>query len=272
MNGNVGSERGRFTGIKVSPAGNSYALAYLESATYGNGGMLVKFDSSGAVQWQRHFTVSNGAFNPADQNSAVALDSSENIYLAGYFSGLSTLAILKYNSSGTFQWARSFSTNTGSNNITSRITVDSSGNVYAWGGSGTPAAMYLIKYNSSGVLQWQRKWSSSGYEIYQNLGRPQVLNDGSIAVGATAGNASGGSSNPMYIKLPADGSKTGSYAINGLTWTYAASSGTDVDLAPSLTFVTPTYTYLSTQIQTTAAVSTGAGTTSTTFTQYKVTL
>lgn len=66
---------------------------------------LVKYNSSGTLQWQRLLTADSGI------GSAVAVDSSNNIYITG---GNGTANgqwfIAKYNSSGTIQWQRTLGT------------------------------------------------------------------------------------------------------------------------------------------------------------------
>lgn len=77
----------------------------------------------------------------------IALDSSDNIYLANYDSANPTDALIeKWNSGISKQWSTSFTANSGSGRYP--IAVDSSGNVYV--GNGTE----VRKYNSSGVFQW----------------------------------------------------------------------------------------------------------------------
>jgi len=115
--------------------------------------VLVKYDSNGTAQWAKSVTAGSNIswFN------AVAADSAGNVYAAGtqygagindYGTGISAagvylygenLLIVKYDSGGTAQWAKSVSTG----NFDSRfnaLAADTSGNVYAAGcqnGDGT---------------------------------------------------------------------------------------------------------------------------------------
>jgi outer membrane protein assembly factor BamB len=150
--------------------------------------VLVKYNSSGTAQWAK--SVSGGT----DSNfNAVAVDSSGNIYAAGVQTGTdaynygtsvtpvtaqgtssaTNVVLVKYNSLGTAQWAKSVSGGTNSN--FNAVAVDSSGNIYATGyQDGTGAYTYgtsvaqgtgstnvvLVKYNSSGTAQWARTVSS----------------------------------------------------------------------------------------------------------------
>ena len=98
----------------------------------------------------------------------MAVDSSGNVYAAGYTEGALDgsnaggwdLFVVKYNSSGTKQWTRQLGTS--SDDWAYGVAVDSSGNVYAAGytegalDGNTSSGSYdliVVKYNSDGVKQ-----------------------------------------------------------------------------------------------------------------------
>jgi hypothetical protein len=204
-----GSSNSWFYDVTVDSSGNVYAAGFQYGSgtyTYGAGvsaqggaprlanGVLVKYNSSGTAQWAR--TVSAGSNGSGF--TAVAVDSSGNVYAAGtqdgtgtytYGAGVSAqgtnsysgvnagnVVLVKYNSSGTAQWARTVSA--GSNgSYFFAVTVDSSGIVYAAGeqdgtgnytyGDGVSAQgtssrqnVVLVKYNSSGTAQWAQTISA----------------------------------------------------------------------------------------------------------------
>ena len=193
----AGDNSAQFTGVAVDSSGNIYAAGYSHgTGTYdfGNGKtatgtssghnvLLVKYDSSGAAQWAQTLTAGTGDafFN------GVAVDSSGNVYAAGYSSGTGTygfgngktatgtgssgnVLLVKYNSSGTAQWAQTLTAGDGKPQFTA-VAVDSSDNVYAAGssfgtttygfgngvtatGTSSSSNVLLVKYNSSGAAQW----------------------------------------------------------------------------------------------------------------------
>jgi hypothetical protein len=220
-------------GIAVTSAGTIYTVGGLGDG-YGYGLYLVKLNSSGTVTWDKRLMYSGSASAPyinRTANQCIGIDSSENIYIAcTWFPYDIALNVTKVNSSGTLQWSRSLAySGLGNANIYSGIKVDSSGNVYAWGS--VAGTLFFAKWNTSGVLQFQRTWTVSGGSgaITAGLQEMAIANDGSILLGAK-GTTTSTSSNPMYFKLPADGSKTGSYTVGGATYTYAAASGSEYAL------------------------------------------
>ena len=173
--------------VVVDSLGNAYITGdFQNTVNFGSGNItssggkdifIAKFDTTGSLEWVK--TYGDSSF---DRGLDIAIDSSDNIYVTGYFidtinfgggnvtvtdpsSGGSDLFVLKLNSSGEFQWVYTVG---GSNNDNGKgIDVDSSGNVYISGifkdtvnfGGGDITSygnfdIFVLKLNSSGVLQW----------------------------------------------------------------------------------------------------------------------
>lgn len=98
----------------------------------------VKYDSAGVQQWPA--ARYNGPGNNEDKSYAIVVDNSDNIYVtgssrSGSSAGTEDYATVKYNSSGTQQWAARYD-GTGNNEDKSyAIVVDNSDNVYVTGSS-----------------------------------------------------------------------------------------------------------------------------------------
>lgn len=225
--------------VAVDSADGIYITGYSSSTgTSGNDLVLAKYNSSGVFQWQKAL---NSTAN--DVGRAVATDSSNNVYVAGYTSSTPTsfngFLVAKYNSSGVIQWQRTVSGNQSS--VAQAIATDSLNNVYVFGytyvtpnGSGD---YFIVKYNSAGTIQWQRTLGGLSYDIGFGIA---VDSKDNLYVNGYSGSIPGVSSEFLVAKLPSDGSLTGSYILGGATISYAASSLTDQatsfnDFTPSLT-------------------------------------
>jgi hypothetical protein len=134
---------------------------------------VAKLNSSGVVQW-----VYAAGGTGRDRGRKIALDSSGNIYVTGYYwstvdfgggnvtsNGNWDAFLLKLDSSGTFQWVKSYGSNY--NDLGRDVAIDSNDNIYMLGnyrytvdfGGGDEinnnnSDIFLVKFNSSGVFQW----------------------------------------------------------------------------------------------------------------------
>tara|TARA_R110000796_G_scaffold97000_1_gene203729 strand:+ start:918 stop:2273 length:1356 start_codon:yes stop_codon:yes gene_type:complete len=151
-----GGTTDRGYGIAVDSNDYVYVTGFSNSTGAGAGDfLLAKYDSSGTIQFQR--TLGSTAY---DEARAVAIDSSDNVYVLGITYSITNgdALLAKYNSSGTLQWQRSLGG--ASTDVGRGVAIDSSDNVYAFGytiSEGTGSNDYLLaKYNSSGTLQWQK--------------------------------------------------------------------------------------------------------------------
>jgi hypothetical protein len=124
---------------------------------------------------QEWVALYNGGFGP-DVAGAIAIDGSGNVYVAGSSVGQGTCnlacvdyATIKYDPSGTQQWAARYNGPASDSDQASAIAVDASGNVYVTGSSiGTTWPDYdyaTIKYDSSGQQQWVARYSGPGNDL-----------------------------------------------------------------------------------------------------------
>ena len=128
-------------GVATDSSGN----VYVTGSTYrnldgntsaGNADLfVVKYNASGSKQWTRQLGSSS-----RDSANGVATDSSGNIYVTGttYWeldgntsAGKADLFVVKYDSSGTWQWTKQNGTDRYDEAI--GVATDSSGNVYVTG-------------------------------------------------------------------------------------------------------------------------------------------
>lgn len=172
---------GSFTGTL------SIGTTTLTNSTTNNDMFLAKFSIasfSAAPVW----ALKTGGSTAGDNGISVKVDNSANVFVGGTFAPVtgstSTIGvavtsqggqdnfIAKYNSSGTFQWVRTFGTNTGNEGL-NNIALDASSNIYACGYYNAanlvfPTASYTLnnigvndgyftKFNSSGTFQWANR-------------------------------------------------------------------------------------------------------------------
>ena len=249
-------------GIAVDSSGNVYVCGY--GKTSGNVVQSIsKYNTSGTIQWQR--TLTDTYTFPSDVAYGIAVDSSGNVYVCGQgfnASGQQVQSISKYNNSGTIQWQNTLTdTYTIPSDRAQSIAVDSSGNVYVCGygfNSSGKQAQSISKYNTSGTIQWQRTLgytytspSDAAYGI-------AVDSSGNVYVCGFGLNASGNVVQSI-AKLPADGSKTGTYSGTNFGVIYAASSWTSA----TSSWTSATSSWTSATSSWTSATSTWTSATST---------
>ena len=209
-------------GVAIDSNDNVYVVGRAQQPAGGGDNFLVaKYNSSGTIQWQRSLGGSQ-----AEIANGVAIDSSDNVYVFGQAlntgAGALDFLLAKYNSAGTYQWQRTLG-QAGNDEGTS-VAIDSSDNVYVLG-QYAPFNQYyygmsFAKYDSSGTIQWQRRLddNSSTSGVYGSSvaidSLDNVYVNGRIELNSQA----------LLVKLPNDGSLTGTYVLNGITYIYAASS------------------------------------------------
>jgi hypothetical protein len=106
--------------------------------------------------------------NLFDLSPVISMDSSSNIYLAGYFnlpSQRNLYGIVKLNSNGVILWSRQFE-KTGSSGIQSirNIKLDNNSNIFVIGSITISANVqyFIAKHNSQGNLLWSKSYFETG--------------------------------------------------------------------------------------------------------------
>ena len=202
---------------------------------------VAKLNSSGVVQW-----VYAAGGTGRDRGRKIALDSSGNIYVAGYYentvdfgggnitsNGSWDAYLLKLNSSGTFQWVKSYGAS--NNDLGRDVAIDSNDNIYLTGNfrgtvdfgggdvSSNPSAnayIFLVKFNSSGVFQWVYTAGGTGVDDVRSLAldssdNPYITGSFQSTVNFGGGNTTAANTNDLFIlKLNSSGAYQSIYTSN----------------------------------------------------------
>ncbi len=212
--------------VAIDSNDNIYVTGYTVGDLNGNTNegsadiFITKFNTDGEEQWTRQWGASR-----RDYVSSAAVDSNDNIYVAGYtdseleannHEGNYDIFLMKFSSDGTKQWTRQWGTPEWDWGCS--VAIDNSDNIYVAGytkgsldgntNEGS-ADIFLTKYSPEGIKQWTEQWGTSeedrGYSV-------AVDNSDNIYVagyteGSLDGNTNEGLSDIFLTKYSADGTK-----------------------------------------------------------------
>lgn len=153
----------RVADMFVDAAGNVYVTGSSYSSVSGFDIVTIKYDNAGTQLWSSTF---NGSGNGSDNASALAVDASGNVYVAGtaFRSGTDyDFTVIKYNGSGTLQW-QVYNGSTFYDEAR-EITVDAANEPIVVGGfqaTSSNTNFRTLKLNSStGATTWFQDFSNS---------------------------------------------------------------------------------------------------------------
>ena len=183
-------------GVDVDSSGNVYTAGrYKEGSSYSQA-ILAKWNSSGTLQWHRRFKSPTNIYTSGYD---VAVDTSGNPYMVGngycspYTNRSTSGFIIKFNSSGSYQWGKYYE-NVG-NDKYATISIDSSNRIFVggiWQTDGYGKNALLLRYNTSGNLVWRRGFNANlngGSGNSGGLSRPTEItglapdNSGNVYIG-----------------------------------------------------------------------------------------
>ena len=152
----------QYSKLRIDGAGNICIAGVLFNTANTNSHQLIiiKYDPNGTLLWQLVYGITNSRF---DGNARIAVDGSNNIYVLGnrqsVSGGIQDSILIKYNSSGTFQWARQVDTPFNNVPTAADLAVDSSGNsvvAVAIGQFPTLNTINITRIDTNGTALWRR--------------------------------------------------------------------------------------------------------------------
>jgi len=163
------------TGVALSADGSVYVTG--DSANNGNDAVLLKFDATGTLLWERTW---GGADSDTSLAVAAAPDGSAYIVGSATSFGPSSLSlfVVKFDSSGNLVWQRILDGAQGN-----AVSIGSDGSVHAAGTVPRPGLIgnfdiIALKMTSDGDQVWQRTYASG--DVVDPRGGMTIAGDGSV--------------------------------------------------------------------------------------------
>ena len=255
-------------GIATDSSGNSYIIGYFTgTADFGNTTLtsgsiddtyysdifVAKLDSSGNWLWAKQAGGSD-----ADQGWSIAIDSSGNSYVTGFFTGTGSFGsttlnsngsndifVSKLDSSGNWLWAKQAGGNYWDMGYS--IAIDSSGNSYVTGNFGETASfgtttltsigtadIFVAKLDSNGNWLWAKQAGGTssvayGYSIATDSSGNSYVTGyfGETASFGSITLTSIGSWDIFVAKLDSNGNWLGAIKAGGTIWDWGQSIAID---------------------------------------------
>ena len=151
--------------IAVDSSGNVYVTGSSWASSTASDYATIKYSRTGKQLWVKRY---NGPANYYDTASAIAVDSSGNVYVTGGSIASRTTfdyVTIKYSRIGKELWVKRYNGPGDDDDGADAIAVDSSGNVYVTGsseGSGTDSDYTTIKYSGTGNELWLKRYNGPG--------------------------------------------------------------------------------------------------------------
>lgn len=148
-------------GITADSSDNVIVAGLKDTSTDGNDWRIVKYNSSGDIQWKDSYAGGNGF----DTAYSVTTDSNDNVIVAGTKQTSTDgkdWRIVKYSSSGTIKWTETYGSGNGGEAPYS-VTTDNKDNIIIAGttyASSDKKDWRTAKYNASGSLKWAETFGS----------------------------------------------------------------------------------------------------------------
>jgi len=227
--------------IAVDKIGNVYVAGAIFRGTSGFNISLVKYDAAGNQQWISEY---NGIGDDLDAPTAIALDTSGNIFVTGYsFRGPALLnyeiVTIKYNPGGDSLWVRRYNSAGTRDDRGFALAVDSAGNAYVGGyinntslGNVYGEDYITIKYSPDGTQLWAAQFDL----VWGSVTTLAVNPNGNVCVTGVGFESGSTSSEYITIKYNSNGDSIWVNRYDG--------PGTESDVATAIAIDDSGYVYI----------------------------
>ena len=158
----IGNYRDGARAMVIDAAGSVYVTGHSMGSVTDDDFATVKYNSAGVEQWAARY---DGPVGGLDNARAIAVDSSGDVYVAGFSEGIGSefdYAVVKYDSLGVEQWVARYDGPGNSNDEVRDMVVDNAGNTYVTGYSidvSTTEDYATVKYNTLGGEEWVARYN-----------------------------------------------------------------------------------------------------------------
>ncbi len=197
--------------IAVDSAGNCCITGYARNTGADYDFVTIKYAPDGSAVWTKTY---NRGGNYPDYAAAIAIDANSNVITAGFgyaaTSGYDGI-IVKYNSSGSQFWAKTYNYSGGSDDRFYDAAADANGNLYVVGRTNDDGL--IVKYNSDGTVAWSKNFNgaANGSDYFYKLA---IGSSGNVyACGESTG--SGTDQDCLTVKYSPAGTLLWSKTYNG---------------------------------------------------------
>lgn len=186
--------------LAIDSQNNIIVVGYGFITGNGNDYYIMKYNSSGNFQWFRNYNYGTNTF---EEPHGMVIDSQNNIIVTGQGitstqAGTNDYVTVKYDPSGTFQWAARYDNITNLEDRAYAVCMGDSNTIFVTGFSKGSISLYdiaTVKYNSAGQLQYVLRYNHTADK--DDIGNAVAFRNGDIWVTGKSDNPS----NSDYITL-----------------------------------------------------------------------
>ncbi len=152
--------------LTTDGSSNAYVAGIIVSPTNGADISIVKYDTTGVLEWSREF---NGTANRHDVPNDIMTDPEGNVIVTGYTEtalGDRDMVTLKYTAEGDQVWVVTYDGPGNNDDEATKLLIDNNGHTYVTGYSSGNLTNYdytTVKYDASGNETWVARYVGPNY-------------------------------------------------------------------------------------------------------------